>query len=59
MTVSDNGAWTEATDPEQRGMGLRIIKYRTELIRGELTIDRGTPGTVVLITFRNPPPTGS
>ena len=44
IEVSDNGTGLPDAVPE-RGMGLRIMRYRAETIGAELLIDRLVPGT--------------
>ena len=56
LTVSDNGEWLQHDDDGQEGMGLRVIKYRAVLIRGEFEIHHDSQGTTVAVTFRNPRP---
>lgn len=52
IEVADNGMGLPDTVPE-RGMGLRIMRYRAETIGAELLIDRLEPGTRIRCRFVN------
>jgi signal transduction histidine kinase len=43
LTIADNGSGLPSLDPQQPGMGLRIMVHRAELIGGELSI-KPAPG---------------
>lgn len=52
LTVKDNGAGLPAVLPEKRGIGLRIMQYRADMIGGNLTAERDPGGgTIVRCTL--------
>jgi len=64
LQVRDNGQWLDQPD-QHRGVGLRIMQHRAEIIGASLTVSHGSgQETVVTCTFPNlpdgapPPPTG-
>ncbi len=44
LTVSDNGRGLPCDVSAQSGMGLRIMRYRAEVIGGALTVERQPRG---------------
>jgi PAS domain S-box-containing protein len=55
MTVEDDGIGIPAMLPQSKGMGMQIMKYRSELIGATLTIKPGdVKGTVVCCSFSYP-----
>jgi signal transduction histidine kinase len=60
LGISDNGAgFSPDKTPASNGMGLRIMKFRAEMIGGTLTIERNANGgMVVMCTAPNPADNG-
>jgi signal transduction histidine kinase len=56
--VRDWGKGIAETDLKHRGMGMRIMKYRADMIGGILDIQSNEPGvgTTVVCTIPTPPP---
>lgn len=53
LGVSDDGAGLEATPPAHRGMGLRVMQYRADVIKGSLVIQKNANGgTTVACSVR-------
>lgn len=57
LRVENNGLDFPAVLPQNKGMGLRIMQYRTGMIAGELSIQKGPHGGASLICSV-PRPTG-
>jgi signal transduction histidine kinase len=55
FTIRDNGTGLAADYDEDKGMGLRIMKYRASMIGASLNIKSGadSPGTLVTCSFEN------
>lgn len=53
LTVEDNGAGMKNASRKGEGIGLRVMQYRTDLIRGILAV-RPRPGGGVVVTCRFP-----
>jgi signal transduction histidine kinase len=51
LTVSDDGTGMDAK-PNQRGLGMRIMKNRAAMADAELTVESSSEGTVVRIRFK-------
>ena len=52
MSVNDNGVGLPDTLPENRGIGLRIMKYRASMIGATLIVERQpSGGTMVRCTL--------
>ena len=56
LSVKDDGAGLPAPDPCRKGMGLRIMTYRADMIGGALAIqnDQSNGGTIVTCTIPTP-----
>jgi two-component system CheB/CheR fusion protein len=54
LTVRDDGSGIRRTLDQHAGLGLRIMKYRANMIGATLTID-STPGTGTIVTCLVPP----
>src|SRR5262245_48876335 len=55
LTIEDDGRGFQATRESSSGSGLRIMRYRAELIGATLTIGRAEPhGTIVTCLLPNP-----
>jgi len=49
LRVTDNGIGIKQVSPRRKGMGLRIMQYRANLVRGTLAVrPRAVGGTEVL-----------
>ncbi|HMJ89104.1 MAG TPA: response regulator, partial [Candidatus Acidoferrum sp.] len=48
LTITDNGGGLAEPPPESNGMGLRIMRYRTSVIGGELSVERHERGGTVV-----------
>ena len=49
LSVADDGIGFDSEDPKKpHGMGLRILRHRSELIGGSLSIESDKTGTTVL-----------
>jgi len=54
LTVQDSGTWLDRGDDGAKGVGLRIMRHRADIIGGELRIEHGEgAGTRVLCEFPN------
>jgi signal transduction histidine kinase len=55
FTIRDNGTGLAADYDENKGMGLRIMKYRASMIGASLRVSADTkgPGTLVTCSFEN------
>ena len=57
LVVSDNGCGIPENQPKSKGMGLRIMQSRANMIGGTLTVERNVPtGTIVICAAPNPAP---
>lgn len=57
LGVSDNGCGISEPRQKSRGMGLRIMQSRANMIGGTLTVERNVPaGTIVICSAPNPGP---
>jgi signal transduction histidine kinase len=56
LSVKDQGEGISELDPERKGMGLRIMNYRADMIGGRLDIQRAQDGggTTVICTVSHP-----
>ena len=53
LAIKDNGVGIRAHSPQQRGMGLHVMRYRASVIGGTLSLEAGRRGgTTVLCTFK-------
>ena len=56
LRITDDGAGIESADPPVTGMGLKIMRYRAEMIGARFEIGSNAPrGTVVRVTGEQPP----
>jgi PAS domain S-box-containing protein len=57
LSVKDNGVGIAALDPASEGMGLRIMKYRADMIGGALALQNNAAGrgATVTCTISAPP----
>lgn len=57
LSVKDQGVGIADLDPDRKGMGLRIMSYRADMIGGTLHIQRNQDGvgTTVLCSIPTPP----
>ena len=57
LSVKDQGEGIADLDPDHKGMGLRIMSYRADMIGGKIDIQRNQdgPGTTVLCTIPTQP----
>lgn len=57
LSVKDQGGGIADLDPDRKGMGLRIMSYRADMIGGALHIQRNQDGvgTTVLCSIPTPP----
>ena len=54
LSIENNGLDFPKLSPRSKGLGLKIMKYRTDLIGGSLDIRKGDKdGTIVTCTFPN------
>ena len=54
LSVENDGLDFFKLSPNRKGLGLKIMKYRTDLIGGSLDIRKGDKGgTVVICIFPN------
>lgn len=54
LTIKSDGLDFPEVSPEGKGMGLKIMNYRAEMIDGSLNVHRGAKGgTIVTCTFPN------
>ncbi len=54
LSVKNDGLDFPKLSPRSKGLGLKIMKYRTDLIGGSLDIRKGSKGgTIVMCTFPN------
>ena len=54
LSIENDGVDFLKLAPKRKGMGLKIMKYRTDLIGGSLDIHKGDKvGTIVICTFPN------
>jgi PAS domain S-box-containing protein len=57
LVVSDNGCGIPENRGKSKGMGLRIMQSRANMIGGTLTVERNVPGgTLVICSAPNPAP---
>jgi len=57
LSIHDDGTGFREADPDHRGMGLNIMRYRASMIGGTLEITRGAErGTWVTCIFQNKRP---
>ncbi len=57
LVVSDNGCGIPENRPKSKGMGLRIMQSRANMIGGTVNVERNiSGGTVVICSVPNPPP---
>lgn len=55
LSVKDNGSGIPKLDPNRKGMGLRIMRYRADMIGGTLEIANNPgAGATVVCTFAGP-----
>ncbi len=55
LSIRDNGTGLNHPAPKAEGMGLRIMRYRADIIGGDLTLDSpSTGGTTVTCTLHRP-----
>ena len=50
LSIRDNGKGLPAEESERKGMGLRIMSYRSDMIGGELGIGRNPDGKGITVT---------
>ncbi|MGA3267436.1 MAG: PAS domain S-box protein [Verrucomicrobiota bacterium] len=57
LAITDNGRGFPARMPKNKGMGLRIMRFRAGMIGGTLTLERSAAGGAsVICSAPNPPP---
>ncbi|MES2465858.1 MAG: PAS domain S-box protein [Verrucomicrobiota bacterium] len=59
LSIKDNGKGFPAVETERKGMGLRIMSYRSDMIGGELGIRRNPIGQGTIVSCTVHPATGS
>ena len=59
LSIKDNGKGFPAVEAERKGMGLRIMSYRSDMIGGELGIRRNPVGHGTIVSCTVHPATGS
>ena len=56
LSIENDGLDFPKLSPNRKGVGLKIMKYRTDLIGGSLDIRKGNKGgTIVTVRFRAEP----
>jgi len=53
LSILDNGTGLSHAKPDEKGVGLHIMKYRTNTLGGDLTI-KNAPGQGVIVTLQYP-----
>jgi PAS domain S-box-containing protein len=56
LSIVDNGSGLPELDPNRTGMGLRIMRYRTDMIGGALKLDKNSTGHGTIVTCTIPTP---
>jgi len=57
LQISDDGGGLDAAKPSAEGMGLRIMRYRAEMIGAELSVRPGDAGGTIVTVSRGGPNT--